>query len=489
MADTFTASSTYGINSLTKMAMLKLHNVQYQESNVNAGDPPDPNDDKFKYGGQAAYQAALSDWEKKAKGPVTDVNSTLLKAWAKGDMDISSLKDLKFSYKEYLRSSNSEMNKVFDNLTVGLRNKLNTYTKKLGKLASGTATRNDGKPTATEDSGGMEGSGDGGSSKTEAAVLDFAAAMATLLGNDELDVATIYSEMVGYVQRFNVPVRTQNPSIQIPIDGNIKINFAWGKAGLFNAKEEVWDPIQTIIGALKPSLREDPQWPGLLKFEGMNTIPYNNQTKFIALKGVIKDGPLSSQGTIKSVSKEVNNLTKELANSGMQDIMSTKKVEDAQKKLNGTKREGVIKILKNIALLNPTMLSIASTKLRNTIQDSMYMLCLAFQPTDAKNGTIMFNIDTLTAGCGTGSSDPLYYPLITLYGVPEEIEWGFDYSQPDENGYPMAGYINIKKIWAVDAFGQNFSVDTKVNKKYLKKLLQKEGFAIDENGKPNNKED
>ena len=172
----------------------------------------------------------------------------------------------------------------------------------------------------------------------------------------------------------------------------------------------------------------------------------------------------------------------------MQDIMSLKKVEDAQKKLSGTKKEGVIRVLKNIALLNPTMLSIASTKLRNTIQDSMYMLCLAFQPTNAKNGTIMFNIDTLTSGCGTGSSDPLYYPLITLYGVPEEIEWGFDYSQPDENGYPMAGYINIKKIWAVDAFGQNFSVDTDVNKKYLKKLLTPKDFAIDENGKPNNKE-
>lgn len=487
--DTNVASSTYGINSLTKMAMLKLHNVQYTANDASVGEPPDPNDDKFKYGGQAAYQAALKDWEEKAKGTVTDVNSTLLKAWTKGDMDISSLKDLKFSYKEYLRSSNSEMNKVFDNLTVGLRNKLNTYTKKLGKLAAGTAQKNDAK-TMTEDSGGMDGSsGDGGSSKTEAAVLDFAAAVSALLGNDELDVATIYSEMVGYVQRFNVPVRTQNPSIQIPIDGNIKINFAWGKAGLFNAKKEVWDPIQTIIGALKPSLREDPQWPGLLKFEGMNTIPYNNQTKFIALKGVIKDGPLSKDGTVKSVSKEVNNFTKELANSGMQDIMSLKKVEDAQNKLSGTKKEGVIRVLKNIALLNPTMLSIASTKLRNTIQDSMYMLCLAFQPTNAKNGTIMFNIDTLTSGCGTGSSDPLYYPLITLYGVPEEIEWGFDYSQPDENGYPMAGYINIKKIWAVDAFGQNFSVDTDVNKKYLKKLLTPKDFAIDENGKPNNKED
>ena len=485
--NTNVASSTYGINSLTKMAMLKLHNVQYQESANDVGTPPDPNDPKYRYGA-VNYQADLKKWEEKAKGTVTDVNSTLLKAWAKGDMDISSLKDLKFSYKEYLRSSNSEMNKVFDNLTVGLRNKLNTYTKKLGKLASGTASKGDAK-SITEDSGGVDGTDGGGSSKTEAAVLDFAAAMATLLGNDELDVATIYSEMVGYVQRFNVPVRTQNPSIQIPIDGNIKINFAWGKAGLFNAKKEVWDPIQTIIGALKPSLREDPQWPGLLKFEGMNTIPYNNQTKFIALKGAILDGPLSSKDSIKSVSKEVNNLTKELANSGMQDIMSTKKVEDAQKKLNGTKREGVIRILKNIALLNPTMLSIASTKLRNTIQDSMYMLCLAFQPTSAKNGTIMFNIDTLTDGCGTGSSEPLYYPLITLYGVPEEIEWGFDYSQPDENGYPMAGYINIKKIWAVDAFGQNFSVDTDVNKKYLKKLLTPKGFAIDENGKPNNKED
>ena len=474
------AKSTYGINSLTKMAMLKLHNVQYKESD-NLRDPPDPNDYKYRDGRSHLYQEDLRKWEEEAKGTVVDVNSKLLEAWTKGDMDISSLKDLKFSYKEYLRSSNSEMNKVFDNLTVGLRNKLNTYTKKLGKLVSGTASSSDAKTTEE----GGDGSGDGGgSSKTEAAVLDFAAAMSALLGNEELDMSTIYSEMVGYVQRFNVPVRTQNPSIQIPIDGNIKINFAWGKAGLFNAKEEVWDPIQTIIGALKPSLREDPQWPGLLKFEGMNTIPYNNQTKFIALKGVIKDGPLSKDGTVKSVSKEVNNLTKELANSGMQDIMSLKKIEKAQEKLDGTKKEGVIKVLKNIALLNPTMLSIASTKLRNTIQDSMYMLCLAFQPTTAKNGTIMFNIETLTDGCGTGTTDPAYYPLITLYGVPEEIEWGFDYSQPDENGYPMAGYINIKKIWAVDAFGQNFSVDTEVNKKYLKKLLLPSGFAIDETGKP-----
>ena len=146
--NTNVASSTYGINSLTKMAMLKLHNVQYQESTVDPGPAPDPNDPKYKYGA-VDYQADLKKWEEKAKGTVTDVNSTLLKAWAKGDMDISSLKDLKFSYKEYLRSSNSEMNKVFDNLTVGLRNKLNTYTKKLGKLASGTATKNDGKAKTT----------------------------------------------------------------------------------------------------------------------------------------------------------------------------------------------------------------------------------------------------------------------------------------------------------------------------------------------------
>ena len=65
-------------------------------------------------------------------------------------------------------------------------------------------------------------------------------------------------------------------------------------------------------------------------------------------------------------------------------------------------------------------------------------------------GNVYFNIDDIVAG--VGEKGPLY-PLLQITGIPMEVEASFDYSNVDENGYPMAGTIEIKKIWSVRSYG------------------------------------
>lgn len=395
-----------------------------------------------------------------------NINKELASAWAMGDIDNSILKNLAFTYKEYLKASNDEMNKIFDNLTVGIRSKLNAYTKKLNMISNGNTSNGD-----------LEAgpSGSEASSKTADAILDFVAAI-SVFGGDQLDAAEMYQNIVGYVQKYNVPVRTQNPNITIPLTEPIKINFAWGKGGLFNAKQEVWDPINKIVNSLKPDMtradKDNKEFNGLYKMENLNTIPYRNQTKYLVLKSTV--GDIFTDGSKKSFARIANSAVKSLANTGVDGINKTKKEAKVSKILSKASVEGV---LSNIALLNPRMLSIAAVKMRNVIIDSLYTLCIAFKPGDISKGTYIFNINDMVGNLGEG-----YYPLIMLSGVPESISWGFDYTNPDEKGYPMAGYIKIEKLWAVDAFGGNFNLGDS-NKDTMVKLMK--GGTLEQEEEPN----
>lgn len=492
-------TTTYGINTTSRCTLLKHMPDMHTEDEYNA---------------------------------VLATNAILRDCWVKGELDSTTLSKVTFSYKEHLVSANNEMNDVFDNLTVGLRTKMNLFTGKLNALSMGGGK--DTKPTDAAPAGES-------TSKTSAALLDMVAALSVFDSNSFSDAAGMYQKMVGYAQQYNIPVRTQNPTIAFPMQGGYKINFGWGKAGLYNAKQEVWDPITTIVSKLTPDVVES-EFPGMIKIDNAAAIPYQNQTKFLALKSVINDG-----GTILDQIKEavtgINNsdvlekLTdsaskydaliekqnklkqsaEELAEAGtlektwdsiknaftgsnpgdLQPISSTdteafsssnpigamptndigtpsyytggvfKGGEKALKEFTTAAKESsdsngdasLMSVLRNIATLSPRLLSSITMRMKSSVDKAIMDMNLVYLPTDNK-GTILFNVQDLSNRMTRSNANDLaFFPLITVSGVPEEIEWGFDFSKIDENGYPMTGYIEIKKLFAVETFGRNFHIN------------------------------
>lgn len=75
---------------------------------------------------------------------------------------------------------------------------------------------------------------------------------------------------------YNIPVRKTMPRLTVNMEG-ITVNFAYGACNLFDAKREVWDPIQNIVATFFPKAKEDPDHAGLSKITNQATIPYEQQ--------------------------------------------------------------------------------------------------------------------------------------------------------------------------------------------------------------------
>lgn len=221
--------------------------------------------------------------------------------WLKGEIDPSCLKKIAWQFEEVLTSATNQYGEAYDELTAGLREALKSFT----KLLRGVSLGKDVNSTSAE-------SGD--SKSTQSALMEAAGAISAFTGSDVSD--DILREAFMIAPKYNIPARSAVPKVQIPISaGGLKVCFSYGKAGLFNAKEEVWDPIRNIMASLSPAITNSDKYPGLLSIGGSNTIPFEFQSKYYFIKSAVnalKDEISSSNITIKGAVNEFVKATKSI---------------------------------------------------------------------------------------------------------------------------------------------------------------------------------
>ena len=463
--------------------------------------------------------------------------------WLKGEIDPNCLKRLAWQFEEVLTSATDQYGKAYDELTAGLREALKTFTKLLRGVSLGKDVNNI--------------SAESGESKsTQSALMEAAGAIAAFTGSDVSD--DILREAFMIAPKYNIPARSAVPKVQIPISaGGIKVCFSYGKAGLFNAKEEVWDPIKNIMASLSPQASNSEKYEGLLDIETSSTIPFEFQSKYYFIKSAvslitdesgninIKDAVQSFSNATSSISTTVKEATEvqlridrelskqadaykksdeniaELREEGDDDGLTSDKLftgersanevdgrlivghpiikgrlksavrdySDAEKKLSGYEYKGqgkfsevplskkdtikdmyedgslyhekaevldkvaqsggdITSVLTSIATIRPKLIGKATVAQYNKVSDSIKTFKMMLAGGD---GNVFFNVDDI----GKKIDDGTLCSLLSIRGIPTKVEASFDYSNVDENGYPMSGTIEIKSIWSVETYGKS----------------------------------
>lgn len=463
--------------------------------------------------------------------------------WLKGEIDPNCLKRIAWQFEEVLTSATDQYGKAYDELTAGLREALKTFTKLLRGVSLGKDVNNI--------------SAESGESKsTQSALMEAAGAIAAFTGSDVSD--DILREAFMIAPKYNIPARSAVPKVQIPIStGGIKVCFSYGKAGLFNAKEEVWDPIKNIMASLSPQASNSEKYEGLLDIETSSTIPFEFQSKYYFIKSAtslitdesgninIKDAVQSFSNATSSISTTVKEATEvqlridrelskqadaykksdeniaELRDEGDDDGLTSDKLftgersanevdgtwivghpiikgrlksavedySDAEKKLSGYEYKGqgkfsevplskkdtikdmyeagslyhekaevldkvaqsggdITSVLTSIATIRPKLVGKATVAQYNKVSDSIKTFKMMLAGGD---GNVFFNVDDI----GKKIDDGTLCSLLSIRGIPTKVEASFDYSNVDENGYPMSGTIEIKSIWSVETYGKS----------------------------------
>ena len=463
--------------------------------------------------------------------------------WLKGEIDPSCLKNIAWTFEEVLTSATNQYGEAYDELTAGLREALKSFT----KLLRGVSLGKDVNSTSAES---------GESKSTQSALMEAAGAISAFTGSPVSE--DLLKEAFMIAPKYNIPARSAVPKVQIPIStGGLKVCFSYGKAGLFNAKEEVWDPIRNIMASLSPEMK-DSKYGGLLSIDNGTTIPFEFQSKYYFIKsavGALKDEISSSNITIKGavdgfvkatksitttakkaaavqveIDKELKRqsdayekadenvaelyekgddkgLTADLIFAGKRAPDSyggthpiiggrlkaaLKAYSSAEEKLSGYEHQGdgkysdvplsqkdevedkytdkslyyekaeildevaeaggdITGILTAIATIRPRLVGRATLDQYSAISGSIKTFNMMLSGGD---GNIFFNVDDI----GKKIDDGTLHSLLSIRGIPTKVEASFDYSNVDENGYPMSGKIEIKSIWSVETYGDSVTL-------------------------------
>lgn len=464
--------------------------------------------------------------------------------WLKGEIDPNCLKRIAWQFEEVLTSATDQYGKAYDELTAGLREALKSFTKLLRGVSLGKDINN----TSAE-------SGD--SKSTQSALMEAAGAISAFTGSPVSE--DLLKEAFMIAPKYNIPARSAVPKVQIPISaGGLKVCFSYGKAGLFNAKEEVWDPIRNIMSSLSPKVTDSSKYTGLLSIDGGTTIPFEFQSKYYFIKSAttaLKDGVdnttikgaidkfVEATKSITTTAKEAaavqakiekelkrqssayekadeniaelyekgddNGLTSEKIFTGKRDPKSFKNpylhliiggrlkaaleaYSSAEKNLSGYEYQGegkysdtpfsqkadtndkyksnslyeekakvldkvaqsggdITGVLTAIATIRPRLVGRATVDQYNKISGSIKTFNMMLSGGD---GNVFFNVDDI----GKKIDDGTLHSLLSISGIPTKVEASFDYSNVDENGYPMSGTIEIKSIWSVNTYGDSVTL-------------------------------
>ncbi len=223
-------------------------------------------------------------------GPVT---SDGIPASLYGELSSDCLKGIGFTYKEEFASGHKELEKSVDNVAKPITTAINALMKAL-PIGAGVS---------------IDGAND-----LRAKAIEAYALLQTVKGKDALAIGDLLNDF-NYVYSTNLPMRKAAPHVDMKMGSSLKVEFAYGKCNIFDAKKEVWEPLMAIKSSFFPKVVASAK-TGLSETKGFAKVPYTTQS-FPVVAKVLFSGDVMKKtslgDTFGSVTTQLTAAAKEMA--------------------------------------------------------------------------------------------------------------------------------------------------------------------------------
>lgn len=484
-------------------------------------------------------------------GPVTSAG---IPASLYGELSADCLKGIGFTYKEEFASGHKELEKSVDNVAKPITTAMNALMKAL-PIGAGVS---------------IDGAND-----LRAKAIEAYALLQTVKGEDALAIGDLLNDF-NYVYSTNLPMRKAAPHVDMKMGSSLKVEFAYGKCNIFDAKKEVWEPLMAIKKSFFPQVVASAK-TGLSETKGFAKVPYTTQS-FPAIAKILFSGEVMQKTSLgetfgSSVSKltaAAKEMAKEYGESGdlkqqLSDAMSAmnntgpnkddvakgrsllQKVEGVSTTKNGytgnsslqyakyylttyknkeksdwiershadrlikyadsdkekdqesiedsvnrhqdvfnkvesevigpdnivvkmeaghlvtedknsksatAQDSSIEQILKGLAKVKPEIVGLAIEELASGAKAASTTISFGFKQ------EFQTSIDDINKSIAAeGATNKALIKLTNI--IPTDVSITFDFSNLDENGYPMAGVLEIKNIWSLNTGGGSLLLSTR----------------------------
>lgn len=326
------------------------------------------------------------------------------------------------------------------------------------------------------------------------------------------ETSQVIQELTSMLQNWSyaythvIPMRKSSPRVDMKIGGELKIDFAYGKCNLFNARKEVWEPLMKIKSRLFPTTtpfyygegENKTKVTGLSTIQGIdvpflnaafpatfytllsktteNVFPFQEELSFQSEKGVLGRSLSGAVDSLKKSAKEAISELKEgvsevftgnsegegAGNTGTQSGGGTgnNTTQPAESQINKKLKEqmnGITSVKDNLARIimnKPAITAYINEQFyeKNFCEmkggklkpTKSFMFRLGYPQMFA------YRIEDL---CNANSN------RISLNEVlPTSVDITFDFSNTDEAGTPMSGQLAIKGLWTLRASGGSLNL-------------------------------
>ena len=308
-----------------------------------------------------------------------------------------------------------------------------------------------------------------------------------------------------YAYTHVIPMRKSSPRVDMKIGGELKIDFAYGKCNLFNARKEVWEPLMKIKSKLFPTTTPF-SYDGKTTVDGLSTIqgidvpflnaafpatfftllnktkenifPFQEELSFQSEKGVLGR---SLSGAVDSLKKSAKEAISELKE-GVSEVFTgnsegegtntngsagnqsggtgTQPAEPQENAINKKLKEqmnGITSVKDNLARIimnKPAITAYINEQFYQknfcTMKDGKPQPTKSFMFRLGYPQMFAYRVEDL---CNVNSN------RISLNEVlPTSVDITFDFSNTDEAGTPMSGQLAIKGLWTLRASGGSLNL-------------------------------
>lgn len=321
------------------------------------------------------------------------------------------------------------------------------------------------------------------------------------------ETSQVIQELTSMLQNWSyaythvIPMRKSSPRVDMKIGGELKIDFAYGKCNLFNARKEVWEPLMKIKSRLFPTTTPF-SYDGKTTVDGLSTIqgidvpflnaafpatfftllsktaeadakfPFQKELSLQSEEGVLGR---SLSGAVDSLKKSAKEAISELregvseaftGNSEGEGATNTNgntqtiSEEEQKKAINNKLKEqmnGITSVKDNLARIimnKPAITAYINEQFYQKnfceMKDGKLQPTKSFMFRLGYPQMFAYRIEDL---CNVNSN------RISLNEViPTSVDVTFDFSNTDEAGTPMSGQLAIKGLWSLRTSGGSLNL-------------------------------
>lgn len=325
------------------------------------------------------------------------------------------------------------------------------------------------------------------------------------------ETSQVIQELTSMLQNWSyaythvIPMRKSSPRVDMKIGAELKIDFAYGKCNLFNARKEVWEPLMKIKSKLFPTTTPF-SYDGKTTVDGLSTIqgidvpflnaafpatfftllsktaeadakfPFQKELSLQSEEGVLGR---SLSGAVDSLKKSAKEAISELRE-GVSEVFTgnsegegtntngnnsngntqTPSEEEQKKAINAKLKEqmnGITSVKDNLARIimnKPAITAYINEQFYQKnfceMKDGKLKPTKSFMFRLGYPQMFAYRIEDL---CNVNSN------RISLNEViPTSVDVTFDFSNTDEAGTPMSGQLAIKGLWSLRTSGGSLNL-------------------------------